>query len=678
MKLKQLPKITLATWAIASGLFLAQAARSQDLTYAGFDTDTQGASYAWGIDSSYLTAEWDGTVDSKTNAASGSLKCSVAWPASASYQEVNQSLDIAVADLSLYDKFSFDVKVDPASSPAADGNYGTTRVALRGPSYSWNGWLGEPTITPDATNGWFHYEYSIPASIPSLVQLNLGFGGTYTGPVTYWVDNLTFIAKAEPTLPPTLAIAKSGPGLEIMTCGGGDYSRKNIATKNDLAPVLSWVNSANAVTYSMTINQSVAGDGAGADSDHSFAANIMLVAGSDLTINASPDWDQPHGIFMEAKPNLNGTVDVTVRYKTNAPSSHGIRNDDAGLLISKTNTGVNSLVGTWALTLSNTTVTVTGPGGITGSAELFADVPALFGNPNMFFALFGAQPNTHKDRNISLSRVHIYGGLDFNGTVDQDFTTAETLDPNLEIKEEGSAGGVVLKPTNTTWRISWALPDSGLYLWSSLTLNPLDWAYTELTPVTQGSLRAAFTTNVTSSARFFQLRNSGPATPPFLLESFESTSPFPAATAPYFNFEPSTTAGVTDGTYSLHVSYTNDSTWAWSGSTDYGAAAYDAWKTHSKLVFDLHRAAFTDGWNLELVAAIDGTMGWNQSQLVNWVWLNAGESTSETITWDYSSLLGAAPATGTSWILNFMLRGSAGDINGHSGDVYIDNIRFEN
>ena len=47
MKTKQLTKITLATLALASGLLLTNQARSQDLTYAGFDTGTQGAGYAW-------------------------------------------------------------------------------------------------------------------------------------------------------------------------------------------------------------------------------------------------------------------------------------------------------------------------------------------------------------------------------------------------------------------------------------------------------------------------------------------------------------------------------------------------------------------------------------------------------------------------------------------------------
>jgi hypothetical protein len=66
-------------------------------------------------------------------------------------------------------------------------------------------------------------------------------------------------------------------------------------------------------------------------------------------------------------------------------------------------------------------------------------------------------------------------------------------------------------------------------------------------------------------------------------------------------------------------------------------------------------------------------MGWNQTQVVNWAWLNAGASATQTITWDYSSIKAGAPAVGNWFQLNFMARGNAGD----GGNVYIDNIRFE-
>jgi hypothetical protein len=97
---------------------------------------------------------------------------------------------------------------------------------------------------------------------------------------------------------------------------------------------------------------------------------------------------------------------------------------------------------------------------------------------------------------------------------------------------------------------------------------------------------------------------------------------------------------------------------------------YTDWRSRSKLVFDLHRAAEPFGWNLNFAVAINGEMGWNQSEVVAWVWHNAAESSSQTISWDYSAIKATAPATGTYFQLHFMARGGSG------GNVYIDNVRF--
>jgi hypothetical protein len=375
------------------------------------------------------------------------------------------------------------------------------------------------------------------------------------------------------------------------------------------------------------------------------------------------------GIYLEAGMNTNGTFDVSVRFKTNAPNSHGIRFTEAGLLINKTNTGLTSLVGTWALTLNNTSVTLAGPGGLSGTGTLPTEALDYFssGFGNNMWALFGAQPYAQSDRVISLSRVKIDGGLSFGANIDQIFTAADTLGDNLRALQEGSTGGVVLKPTNTTWRVQWGLPDTGLYLWSAASLASNAWKYTELTATTQGTNRTVFTTNVSANAGYFRLRNSGPALPAILLESFE-LAPYTAPNPPYTSVVQSSSAGVTEGSYSMEVHYDSSTTWQWFGQ-EYDATAYTNWKSRNKLVFDLHRAAETFGWNLELVVSMDGGMGWNQIQVLNWDWLNAGVSKTQTITWDYSAIKAAAPASGI-FKLNFMGRGGSG------GNFYIDNVRF--
>lgn len=646
--------------------------RAQDLVAKSFDASTDGMGYGWGANATF---GWDGALDAETNGASGSLRADVDF-SSTGYTVIQGNM--AVASFATYDRVRLSVYLDDTATLNGSGNYGSIEVRARPTGW---GWPGSAVNMGNITNkGWTHFEKPLPVDmISSSVGLNIAWNGNgYADTRTIWLDQLVFVERAAAPPPPTLTLTKAGPGVEIKTTGGPDYARKNLATAGSLAPSLSWLNSTGAVSYAMTINenlQPIASPG--------YAANIMLCAGTDTAINTSPDWYQPSGIFLEVLMNTNGFFDVEVRFKTNAPNSHGIRfsgdptNGYPGLLIQNTNTGLSSLVGTWSLTLSNSTVQLSGPGGLSASAQLPADALSWFGSGNNFWALFGAQPYLQSDRIISLSRVKIQGLGDFSANVDQDFTASSALDANLRVLQEGT-GGVVLKPTNTAWRVSWGLPDTGMYLWSAPTIKSNDWTYTGVSAISQGVRRTVFATNVTASAGYFQLRNHGPAAPPYVLESFESASPFPAASSPYFNFEPSTAAGVTEGTNSLHVSYTNDSTWAWRGSIDYGAAAYAEWKTHTKLVFDLHRAAFTAGWNLEMVVALDGTMGWNQNQVVNWAWLNAGTETTQTITWDYSAISGAAPGTGASLKLNLMLHGNGGDANGHCGDVYIDNMRFEN
>jgi hypothetical protein len=632
----------------------------QDLIYMTFDTGEQGFPCGgWDAEKVY---SWDSALDGQTNAASGSLRVDAYFT-----NNVNTTIQtcVGIADLAPYEKMRMDVYLDPTNTPNAGGNFGTLQVRFR-PGWAWPGDVFDlGTIT---NTGWTHFQAALPVTKTTASGVNIHWTAGFTNnlnPRSIWLDNLVLVDDtAAPPPPPTLAIRKSGPGLDITTAGSPDYSRRNIATVPTLAPTLGWLNSTGAVTYAMTINETVEAGSQG------YAANIMLSAGADATINGSPDWNQPSGIFLEMVQNANGFYDVSVRFKTNAPGSHGIRNNPEGLLINLVNTGTSSLVGTWAITLSNAAISVSGPGGISGSGQLPANAPAWFGSGNNFWALFGAQPNQRNNRTMSLSRVHIYGAGDFTGTVDQDFTTATALDPNLEVKEEGS-GGVNLKPTNTAWRVWWEIPDTGFELRSAGALVSNAWGATGLTPITQGSRRTVFTTNVAANAGFFQLRKGGggPALPPILLESFEAGAFAGAVNPPYTNVAQSTAAGVTDGTYSMLVNFDASQTWSWIGK-NYAASSYADWRSRNKLVFDLHRAAEPFGWNLNFALAINGEMGWNQAEVVAWVWHNAAESSSQTITWDYSAIKAAAPATGTYFQLNFMARG------GFGGNVYIDNVRF--
>lgn len=170
----------------------------------------------------------------------------------------------------------------------------------------------------------------------------------------------------------------------------------------------------------------------------------------------------------------------------------------------------------------------------------------------------------------------------------------------------------------------------------------------------------------------------------FLANSFETspvTSPAPV-NPPYTSVGQSSSAGVTDGSYSMEINYDNSNGWSWlytadsAGNNWYNPTTYLNWYNHNKLQFDLHRPALGFGWNLELVVAMQGPQGWQQKQMVNWVWQSAGASSSQTLTWDYTAIRGAAPVPNLSpppydwWQFAVVARGS------YTGKIYIDNVRF--
>jgi hypothetical protein len=156
-----------------------------------------------------------------------------------------------------------------------------------------------------------------------------------------------------------------------------------------------------------------------------------------------------------------------------------------------------------------------------------------------------------------------------------------------------------------------------------------------------------------------------------LLTSFEADADLLPETATNTPITRSS-AYATQGISSMSTGIATDA-WNWS-SKSYDGTAYTNWKANKRLLIDMTRVTTTAGGNMELVIAINGPQGWQQKQLVNWEWQNAGLATSKTLEWDYSALAAAAPApTGPSdyFQLNIMAR------SGYSGQtVYLDNVRF--
>ena len=139
--------------------------------------------------------------------------------------------------------------------------------------------------------------------------------------------------------------------------------------------------------------------------------------------------------------------------------------------------------------------------------------------------------------------------------------------------------------------------------------------------------------------------------------------------------------GVTQGTNSMEVVPTGY-TWEWL-TKSFGPETYAEWYGHQTLAFDYTRVTTSAG-NYELVGSISapttGTNGWNQKQLVNWAWTNGGQNTTQTLTWDYGSILATSPSPGSGTSADFWQLGFVARTNPDYAPqaAYIDNIRFIN
>ena len=175
----------------------------------------------------------------------------------------------------------------------------------------------------------------------------------------------------------------------------------------------------------------------------------------------------------------------------------------------------------------------------------------------------------------------------------------------------------------------------------------------------------------------------------YVVDSFETlplvevsaNNPVPPNYVPPYTNVSESTIGVTEGTYSMQLGFTNDAfNWLYTldaaGHDYHDAATYMRWLGHRTLKIDLYRPALdfspgSTGWNLNVAAAMNGPMIWQQIDLMpSWPWLNNGQSSTQTLIWDYSAIRNAAPTSGTWWQLALAVRGTYG------GAAYLDNVRF--
>ena len=449
-------------------------AHAEDYIYAGFDQDADGWGRGWGVED--FTIDWDGSTDSKGDAGSGSLKITVNYPTSSSWQEFNLQKALGF-DFGTYSKIAYDVKVDAATSTAtANGDFNTTQIALRGPGWSWNGWH---TTKPLVAGEWTHVEEVLPSSFSSVVALNIGFaGGDFVGPITYWLDNVRFVSDTVAP-PPSVAMERAVAGLEVVATGS-QYQRQSLRS---VEPKYSWVGSTGAVRYSFDLAKA---PGAGA-TDH--FVYLWLIGTESVDPGSSPDWNEPNGVFLEIRQGANGTYSALLSHKTDAPNSHGTRFDAAGVLGRIDSIG--SILGRWTVVMRGADATLIAPDGREVSGQLPSDKLAGFAN---VFPHLGAQMDNAvaKNRSVTFGSLRIQGeAANFTSNVDVQFTGLSAIDTNEWKNVAQDASGIQLVPAGTVYKFSWDAPATGYSLRSKPSLTA-PWADPGLPVVNVGGRKATY------------------------------------------------------------------------------------------------------------------------------------------------------------------------------------------
>ena len=233
MHTKHLPKRTKArarrSRSVQPGFLLAAllagltslSAGDQPIANSAFDSEAPGWNWEnWSAAGS--TASFDGTQNAPVvggSPTSGSLKLLNAFTDVAGYQQAVYTLGLSAPEnfVGQVGAVAFDVRVDPASSPRADGDYGFLEVILR-QSGNWD-WVGLPGVRLLGTE-WQRVTFQVPKEgVDSIRGLTIKLGDNdFLGPVTLNVDNIAYI-----TNPDDVPITGVDNGLEAEPPAGWSW-----------------------------------------------------------------------------------------------------------------------------------------------------------------------------------------------------------------------------------------------------------------------------------------------------------------------------------------------------------------------------------------------------------------------------------------------------------------------
>jgi len=411
------------------------------------------------------TYEFDATVDADKKAGSGSLKATIGFDIAAhggdNQFSLQHYLDTAV-DGTKFTQLVFDIRFDPTSpTRPKSGDFGYLEYGLIPGDYS-QLYLGNVTVSATAA-GWIHVSAPIDPAAPKLdkvigVTFKLWAGdgnpagdNRLTGNTVFWVDNIRLVANTstQPLPPPTLSVRKPVPGLQLFASKpGAQYQRQNIRTTD---PSYGWVGNPAPVTYSFTIADYPDGSGKG------FQTQLFLVPGTGIpAFETSPDYNEPDVIFVDLQNNADGSAYASFRHKIDQPNGNAMIYG-AGTL---GGIGNPTALGTWSLTMKDSSATLTTPSGSSTNFTLPAGTVARFAGP--LYAYFGVQPNSTANigRSATFSRIQITGA----GTPIDDRFTSGPLDPVTWQGVAEDAPGILPVPADTAYALTWTLPDAGYNL----------------------------------------------------------------------------------------------------------------------------------------------------------------------------------------------------------------------
>ena len=187
-----------------------------------FDNAASTTSFVQQFGSPTVTMTWDGTRDAGNNTNSGSVRYVAPFTSATSGQQFQTFFTIAnrwqydggyTLDARTYTNYSFDIKVDPATAPTPNRDFGTLQIGLETVSNSWlRTYLTEYVIPLTATN-WTHVDRALSPSLANISQV-VGFfykmASTHTNTLTFNIDNV-MLAKPPPAGTPT------GPQISLLT-----------------------------------------------------------------------------------------------------------------------------------------------------------------------------------------------------------------------------------------------------------------------------------------------------------------------------------------------------------------------------------------------------------------------------------------------------------------------------